>query len=117
MTKHAEMLLSANFECCPQVLRIGATEPELQAKLQQQLKPLAVVKTLVNAGGVATGAALGTGSSSSSGGQLGAGSRKAVKDVLQTDEQSLEFEEAQRQQRELEEFDRRLQQMPKDKSD
>jgi hypothetical protein len=101
-----------------QALRIGATEPELQAKLQQQLKPLAIVTTLVNVAGAATGAALGTGSSSSSGGQLGAGSSRAVNDLLQGDEEALEAEEVQRRQQELEEFDWRLQQMSRDnKSD
>lgn len=95
---------------CPQVLRIGATEPELQARLQQQLKPLAVVKTLANAAGTAAGAALGAGSSSEGGRQLGEGSSRAVKDVLQPDEGELEAEEAARQRQELEEFDRRLRQ-------
>lgn len=95
-----------------QVLRIGATEPELQARLQQQLKPLAVVQMLANAAGTAAGAALGTGGSSSSAGrrQLGEGSSRAVKDVLQPDEGELEAEEAVRQRQELEEFDRRLRQ-------
>lgn len=95
------------------MLRIGATEPELQARLQQQLKPLAVVQTLTSAAGTATGAALGTGggSSSSAGGrQLGEGSSRAVKDVLQPDGGELEAEEAARQRQELEEFDRRLRQ-------
>lgn len=99
--------------CELQALRIGATEPELQAKLQKQLRPLAVVRTLVNGAGAAAGAALGSGSSSGSSGgrQLRQGSSRAVADVLQADGDMLEVEETQRQQQELREFDRRLQEL------
>jgi hypothetical protein len=85
----------------------------LQAKLQKQLRPLAVVRTLVNGAGAAAGAAIGSGSNSGSSGsrQLGQGSSRAVTDVLQPDEGLLEVEEAQRQQQELQEFDRRLQEL------
>jgi hypothetical protein len=93
------------------VLRIGATEPELQAKLQQQLRPLAIVNTLAQAAGTAAGAALG--SSGSNGRRLGQGgsssSGRAVADVLQPNEGDGEEEEERRRLEELEEFDRRLQ--------
>lgn len=97
---------------CVQALRIGATEPELQAKLQKQLKPLAVVKTLANAAGAAAAAAIGTGAgaSSSSDRQLGEGSSRGINDVLQEGE-AVEPEEVLRQREELDEFDRRLQQL------
>lgn len=96
-----------------QALRIGATEPELQAKLQQQLKPLAVVNSLASAAGAAAGAAFG--SSDSSARQLGEGSNRAVDDVLQRSE-TVESEEVLRQREELAEFDRRLKELAGDDS-
>lgn len=67
----------------------------------------------MNGAGAAAGAALGTGSSrdSSSKGVLGQGSSRTAADVLQPDEGLFEVEEAQRQQQELQEFDRRLQEL------
>jgi hypothetical protein len=92
-----------------QALRIGATEPALQAQLQQQLKPLAVVSTLADAAVAATSAAIGGGSSRQQ--QLSAGGgRQAVKDALQQEE-GLGDDAAylQQQREELRAFDRRLQ--------
>lgn len=100
-----------------QALRIGATEPALQAKLQQQLKPLAVVKTLTNAAGTAVGAAIGTttitSSSSSGRPQLReASSSRGVDDVLQRAGDVVDADdEVVRQQQELADFDRRLQEL------
>lgn len=96
-----------------QALRIGATEPELRAKLQQQLKPLAVVNSLASAAGAAAGAAFG--SSGSSARQLGEGTNRAVDDVLQRSE-TAESEEVLRQREELAEFDRRLKELSGDDS-
>lgn len=102
-------------------LRIGATESDLQAKLQQQLKPLAVINTLASAAGSAASAAIGTGTGStgSNGGgsskqQLEAGGSRRVSNVLEGD--AYEQEEVLRRQEELQDFDRRLQQLS-DKQD
>lgn len=98
----------------PQAVRIAATEPETQAKLQQQLRPLAVVQTMVNTAGAAITAAIGTGSSRSSSGRSqpqhlrpGDGSR-GIGDVLGGSRGNEQDQEDLLRQLELEEFDRRL---------
>lgn len=100
-----------------QALRIGATEPELQAKLQAQLRPLAAASTLAAAAGSAANAALGAGSSSSSK-QLGPGGRMRPASELQRQQGEALLvgrdgadDEAAARAQELLEFDRRLQQL------
>jgi hypothetical protein len=102
---------------CPQALRIASTEPELQTKLQQQLKPLSLIATVAGTAGKATAAAVGS-SSSSKQQQLGPGDDSSLIDkVLQGKQQQQQQGEEQEEllrRLELEEFDRKLQERLKE---
>lgn len=97
---------SSCFVVC-QALRIAATEPETQAQLQQQLKPLAVLQTVVDAAGTAVNTSIGTGSSKQQQQQAGPGNASNNTAGALGDQHQVDPEEYLRQ-RELEEFDKRL---------
>ncbi|KAF6259889.1 hypothetical protein COO60DRAFT_1700630 [Scenedesmus sp. NREL 46B-D3] len=91
-----------------QALRVASTEPELQAKLQQQLKPLSLAAAVAGAAGKAAAAAVG--SSSSDQQQLGPGDgSSSISEALQGKQQPGEEQEELLRRLELEEFDRKLQ--------
>jgi hypothetical protein len=107
-------LLSA---ACPQALRIASTEPQLQAKLQQQLKPLSLVATIAGAAGKAAAAAVGSSSSINQQQQLNPGDDGSlISKVLQGKQQQQQGEDQEELLRrlELEEFDRKLQEKVRD---
>lgn len=98
-----------------QALRIASTEPELQAKLQQQLKPLSLLATVAGAAGKATAAAVGSSSSSEQQQQLGPGDDASLIDkVFKSKQQAGEEAEEQLRRLELEEFDKKLQERLKE---
>eukprot|EP00878_Enallax_costatus_P009197 GHUV01009615.1.p1 GENE.GHUV01009615.1~~GHUV01009615.1.p1 ORF type:complete len:265 (+),score=68.25 GHUV01009615.1:154-948(+) len=98
-----------------QALRVAATEPETQVKLQQQLKPLAVLQTVVDSAGTAVSAATGIGGSSKQQ-QLQPGDDNSSIDGLLRDQVlDQENQEELLRQRELEEFDRRLNNRSRDR--
>lgn len=97
-----------------QALRIASTEPKLQAKLQQQLKPLSLVANLAGAAGKATAAAVGS-SSSKQQQQSGPGDDSSLLEkALQGKQQQGEDQEEVLRRLELEEFDRKLQERLKE---
>jgi hypothetical protein len=100
-----------------QALRIASTEPELQDKLQQQLRPLSLVATVAGVAGKAASAAIG--SSSSNQQQLGPGDNgslisKVLQGKQQQQQQQGEDQEELLRRLELEEFDRKLQEKVND---